>query len=50
MYYLNFHNALWNCFGFHIAQIGYMLLDTGTISSGIGTGPGCHVADERLGI
>ena len=25
MYYLNYHNALWHCFGFHIAQIGNML-------------------------
>ena len=25
MHYLNYHNALWDCFGFHIAQIGNML-------------------------
>ena len=25
MYYLNYHNALWDCFGFHIVQIGSML-------------------------
>ena len=25
MHYLNYHNALWGCFGFHIAQIGNML-------------------------
>ena len=25
MYYLNYHNALWDCFGFHIAQMGKML-------------------------
>ena len=25
MYYLNNHNALWDCFGFHVAQIGSML-------------------------
>ena len=25
MYYLNYHNALWDCLGFHIAQIGNML-------------------------
>ena len=25
MHYLNYHNALWDCFGFHIAQIGKMI-------------------------
>ena len=25
MYYLNYHNALWDCFWFHIAQIGNMV-------------------------
>ena len=25
MYYSNYYNALWDCFGFHIAQIGNML-------------------------
>ena len=25
MYYLNYHDALWDCFGFHIAQISNML-------------------------
>ena len=27
MYYLHYHNALWGCFGFHIAQIDKMLLN-----------------------
>ena len=25
MYYLDYHNALWDCFELHIAQIGNML-------------------------
>ena len=25
MHYLNYHNAMWDCFKFHIAQIGKML-------------------------
>ena len=27
IHYLNYHNALWDCFGSHIAQIGNMLLN-----------------------
>ena len=25
MYYLNYQNALWDCFGIHVVQIGNML-------------------------
>ena len=31
MNYLNYSNALWDCFGFHIAQVGNILLNQTTL-------------------
>ena len=29
--YLNYNNALWDCFGFHIAQVSNILLNQATL-------------------
>ena len=34
MYYLNYHNALWDCFGFHIAQTEQNVAESGTGGGG----------------
>ena len=35
MYYLNYHNALWDCFGFPIVQISNMLLNQAMLPDGV---------------